>query len=129
MNLKIFLPTEIFMEQKVLKIKAEAINGSFCLLPRHIDFSAVLVPGIFIFEPQLGEENFLAMDEGFLVKCGHDVLISTRNVVGGKKLGELEHHVEEEFEKLNEQEKKFRSVLSKLEADFVRRFLSWSSTG
>ncbi|HBE49542.1 MAG TPA: F0F1 ATP synthase subunit epsilon, partial [Cyanobacteria bacterium UBA11369] len=49
MKLKVLLPTKILLEEEVSKITAEAANGSFCLLPRHIDFVTALVPGILIF--------------------------------------------------------------------------------
>ncbi len=49
MKLKILLPTEIMLDEEVTKVTAEAGNGSFCLLPRHIDFVAALVPGLLSF--------------------------------------------------------------------------------
>jgi F-type H+-transporting ATPase subunit epsilon len=49
MNLKVLLPTEILIEREVTKIVAEAENGFFCILPRHVDFAAALVPGILAF--------------------------------------------------------------------------------
>jgi F-type H+-transporting ATPase subunit epsilon len=67
MKLKVLLPTEILVDQEVTKVIAEAENGSFCLLPRHIDFVAALPPGILIFESAEGHEEFIAVDEGTLV--------------------------------------------------------------
>lgn len=121
MRLKVFLPTAILVDQEVAKVIAEAENGSFCILPRHIDFVAALVPGILSFESD--EEEFLAVDEGVLVKWGQDVMVSTRNAVRSKNLGLLKRTVKEEFRILDEREKKSRSILAKLEADFARRFL------
>ena len=107
---------------------AEAENGSFGILPKHIDFVAALAPGIFSFESD-DEEGFMAMDEGILVKCGAEVLVSTRKAVRGKNLGELKRTVEEEFGTLNERERKTRSILAKLEADFTKRFLKMRERG
>jgi F-type H+-transporting ATPase subunit epsilon len=81
MMLKILLPAEVMMKQEVKKIIAEAENGSFCLMPNHIDFVATLSPGIFTYEPINGGQELLAMDVGTLVKKGSDVLVSTRNAV------------------------------------------------
>jgi F-type H+-transporting ATPase subunit epsilon len=122
MRLKVFLPTKILIDKEVTKVVAEAENGSFGILPRHIDFVAALAPGIFSFESSEGEE-FMAIDEGILVKCASNVMVSTRNAVRSKNLGELKRTVEEEFGVLNERERKTRSILAKLEADFTRRFL------
>jgi len=103
-------------------VVAEAEDGSFGILPKHIDFVAALIPGIFSFEGKDGEV-LLAIDEGILVKCGSDVWVSTRKAVLGKSLGELKETVEHEFRSLDDQERKTRSILAKLEADFTKRFM------
>jgi F-type H+-transporting ATPase subunit epsilon len=123
MKLKVVLPTGTLIDQEVTKITAEAENGSFCLLPHHIDFVSALVPGLLSFENELGEEEFLAIDEGVLVKCGAEVMVSSRNAVRGAVLGELKRAVEQQFRVLDERENQARSVLAKLEADLVSRFV------
>ena len=117
------LPTQILVDEEVRKIVAEGENGFFGLLPRHIDFVSALVPGILLYESEEGEEAFIAIDEGILVKYGATVLVSTRNGVRGADLGDLKETVVRQFKTLDEQERKSRSVISKMEADFVRRFL------
>jgi len=121
--LKVLLPTKILINQQVSKVVAEAGNGSFCILPGHIDFVAELVPGILSFQFDKGKEEFLAVDEGILVKCGSEVLISTRNAMYGYELGQLKETVEKEFRTLDEREKKARSALAKIEAHFIKRFM------
>lgn len=123
MKLKVLLPTEILVDQEVTKVIAEAENGSFCLLPRHIDFVAALPPGILIFESAEGHEEFIAVDEGTLVKVGQEVLVSTRNAVRSSELGTLKQIVEQEFRVLDDREKMAHSASVKLEADLVRRFI------
>jgi F-type H+-transporting ATPase subunit epsilon len=123
MKLKVLLPTEILVDQEVTKVIAEAENGSFCLLPRHIDFVAALPPGILIFESAEGHEEFIAVDEGTLVKVGREVLVSTRNAVRSSELGTLKQIVEQEFRVLDDREKIAHSASAKLEADLVRRFI------
>lgn len=128
MRLRVFLPTKILIDQEVTKVVAEAENGSFGILPKHIDFVAALTPGILSFESG-GEEEFMAVDEGVLVKCASDVMVSTRKAVRSRNLGELKRTVEEEFGTLNERERKTRSILAKLEADFTERFLRMREQG
>lgn len=123
MKLKILLPTEILLDEEVIKVYAEAENGSFCLLPRHIDFVAALVPGLLSFVTGAGQETFLAVDEGILVKCGQEVFVSTNHAVRGTDLGDLKQTVEEKFRVLDEREKQTRYATAKLEANFVRRFI------
>ncbi|MGB6300223.1 MAG: F0F1 ATP synthase subunit epsilon [Rivularia sp. (in: cyanobacteria)] len=123
MHLKVLLPTEVLIDEAASKITAEAENGCFCLLPNHVDFVARLVPGLLFFESSKGEEVFLAVDEGILVKCGSEVLISVRNAVRGTDLETLKNTVEQEFNSLDEKEQMTRNALAKLEASFIRGFL------
>ncbi|MCB1947472.1 F0F1 ATP synthase subunit epsilon [Nitrosomonas sp.] len=122
MRLQVLLPTEILVDERATKIIAEAENGSFCLLPRHIDFVAALVPGILSFFPPDGGECFAAVDEGILVKCGHEVFVSTLNGVRGTDLNQLAALIDERFLDLDEHERKARTALARLEAGTLRGF-------
>ena len=123
MRLKVLLPTEVLIDHPVSKVIAEAENGCFCLLPHHIDFLTALTPGILLFESEAGAETFLAVDEGILVKCGAEVLVSTRNAVQGKDLAHLKQQVVQQFREVDEQERLTRSALAQLEASLARRFM------
>jgi F-type H+-transporting ATPase subunit epsilon len=123
MRLKVLLPTEILVDEPVKKVIAEAANGSFCLLPRHVDFVAALVPGLMSFVAANDREMFMAVNEGILVKCGRQVTVSTRSAVIGPDLGTLKQLIEEQFRIVDEREQMARSAVVKLEADFVRRFI------
>lgn len=123
LTLKVMLPTEVLLEEPVVKVIAEAKNGSFCLLPRHIDFTASLVPGILSFTDPDGEERYAALDNGILVKCGGEVLISAFNGVLGEDLTQLRQLVAERFVTLDEQQRTARSALARLEAGVVRQFM------
>ena len=123
MNLKILLPFRIFMEQKaVTRIVAETREGSFGLLPQRLDCVAALEAGILIYEQNGEDERYVALDEGVLVKCGPNVLVSAHNAVAGTDLRQLRESVVREFLTLDEQEQSLRSVMAKLESSFVRRF-------
>ena len=123
MMLKILLPAEVMLKQEVKKIVAEAENGSFCLMPNHIDFVATLAPGIFTYEPVGGGQELLAMDVGTLVKKGAEVLVSTRNAVRAPDLGKLKDVVVQQYDVLDEREKMVRSAAARLEASLIRRFV------
>ncbi len=129
MKLTVRLPTEVLLEEEVTRIKAEAENGWFGLLPKHIDFVTALVPGILIFQAQGKPEEFLAVDHGILVKCGADVSVSTRNAVRGTNVEQLRKDVETGFRERAELEKKARAFEAKLEADLVRRLLEAEKNG
>ena len=123
MNLKVLLPFKVYAEKTgVSRIVARTSGGSFGLLPRRLDCVAALVPGILVFETEAEGEVYMAVDEGVLVKSGQDVLVSVRNAIGGTDLSKLHEAVGQEFLNLNDQEKKVRSVLARLESGFIRRF-------
>jgi F-type H+-transporting ATPase subunit epsilon len=122
-RLKVLLPTEVLVDRSVAKVTAEAENGSFMLLPRHIDFAAALVPGILSFVTEEEQTEFMAIDQGILVKQGPNVLVSTINAAQSADLTELKQTVQEQFEVLDEHEKKTRTALARLEASFIQHFM------
>ena len=123
MNLKILLPHQVFADLKGIKrIVAETFQGSFGILPHRLDCAAALAPGILIYETESGNVVYLAVDEGILVKAGEEVLVSVRNAVAGAELGNLHQTISQEYLKLDDHEKKVRSVMAKLELGFIRRF-------
>jgi F-type H+-transporting ATPase subunit epsilon len=122
MNLKILLPFEVFAEiSRVTRIVAESAEGSFALLPYRLDCVSSIVPGILLYEVEGGGESYLAVDEGILVKTGLEVAISVRNAIGGTDLTQLKKAVDREFTSMNTREQNVRSVMAKIESDFIRR--------
>ena len=127
-NLKILLPTSIFLEESVEKIRGEGLEGEFCLKPKHIDYATALSPGIFSYVSMTGKEHFLAVDHGILVKQGTDVMVATRRTVSGD-LGQLNKEVENMLFEREESEKQSRSAVARLEIGFIKRFLEFSHRG
>jgi F-type H+-transporting ATPase subunit epsilon len=124
-NLKIMLPFGVFADvPDVIRLVAEGRGGSFGLLPRRLDCTAALVPGILVYETEAGGEVFVAVDEGVLVKAGAEVLVSVRRALGGADLDALRDAVAKEFLTLDEHEQILRTVVAKLEAGFMRRVVS-----
>ena len=123
MDLRVLLPDKTVWQGKVKKIVGEAIDGSFCLLPAHIDFVTILTSGIFYTVTEDNKDTYLAVNEGILIKIGSEVTVTTRNAVPGEDLNNLKKQVAQDFQKINEQDRHARNILQKLEADFVRRFL------
>jgi F-type H+-transporting ATPase subunit epsilon len=120
MNLNIQTPAESFIFLNVIKIIAEGEKGYFCLLPHHIDFVASIKAGILRFDEPDVEPAYFAVDEGILVKKGDEVYVSVRNAFTGTNLTSLRELVEESYENIEEDEKKTRSIIAKLESDMTR---------
>lgn len=123
MRIRVSVPTRIVLEDEASKVVAEAAEGSIGILPRHIDYVAVLVPGILLYDTPEGTEECLAVDRGLLVKQGSRVDVSVRDAVVGDDLGDLRRAVRIRFQTLDERERAARTALAELEARFIRQFL------
>ena len=124
MKLKVFLPTEIFIDIDVVKVVGESPSGSFAILPRHVDIATALVPGIFTYFPSGSQELLIAVNGGILVKQGETLALATRMAVTGE-LGSLKSAVEKFVNEVDEKERKARTAVAKMEADLVRRFVEF----
>ncbi len=129
MNLKILLPSQVLLEEKVSKVVAEGAEGYFGILPGHIDFTTALVPGLLLISTVKGQEELLAIDQGILVKKGSEVWISTRNAIRNADLGQAKTLIENQFKTLDDRERMARSATAKLEADIIRRFMELKQHG
>jgi len=124
MHLQILLPTEVLVDTQVVKVVAEAENGSFCLLPRHVSFVTALAPGILTWTDSAGTTGYAGVADGALVKRGSEVMVSVAYAVRGEVPGQLRDSVREYFDTIDERERQAMSAVARLEADFVRRFLA-----
>jgi F-type H+-transporting ATPase subunit epsilon len=119
----VLLPFRVFADKReVSRIVAETLEGSFGLLPHRLDCVAALSPGILTYETPGDGEVFVAVDQGALIKIGDKVLVSVRRALSGTDLGQLRDAVQNEFLGLDEQAKRVRILMDKLESRFVSRF-------
>jgi F-type H+-transporting ATPase subunit epsilon len=110
---------------QVSRIVAQTEAGSFGLLPHRLDCVAALVPGILVYETRADGEVCIAVDEGVLIKVGQEVVVSVRRAMRGADLGQLREAVEREFMVIDEHERDVRSVMTKLETSFLRRYANF----
>lgn len=123
MQFSVVLPDAVLLAMQATKIVAEGTNGSFALLPRHLDWVAPIVPGLILVTDSADRETIIGADEGTLVKCGQHVTVATRRAVVGDDLAALRKTIERRFKALDEHESSARSALARLEAGIVRRFI------
>jgi len=122
MQVTLRLPTRTLFSGTATQLFAVAQNGSFGILPNHIDFVTALVPSVLTLQTPEGEELVFGIDEGLFVKKGHVVDIAVRRGVMGDDLDTLRETVRETFVDMDEDERMARSALSRLEANMVRSF-------
>ena len=122
MKIRVVTPTLVVLKESVLKITAVSMDGSFTLLPRHVDVIAALKPGIIAYTRENGEEAYVAVHEGLLVKQREDVNVSTFNAVQSDDLGEMQQIFDAEMSSLDEVQRKSRSALAMLEGGIVKKF-------
>lgn len=122
MRLVIALPNRIEVDAPVVKVGAEGRHGTFTLLPHHLDYVALLEPGILVYlaEDDAEDERYVAVDGGVLTKVGDEVLVSTRAAVAGDRLEELERTVVRSFRLLDERERSTRAALARIESHLLR---------
>ncbi|WP_340678610.1 F0F1 ATP synthase subunit epsilon [Paraglaciecola sp.] len=129
MHLKVLLPFQILIDNtEVSHIVAETSEGAYGFLPHRLDCVTALLPGILTFFNQQQGEVFVAVDEGILVKTGTDVLVSVRSAMIGNDLTQLRATVEKDFLALDEEAVQVRSIMAKLESNFLNRFVSFQQT-
>ncbi len=123
MRLQVFVPTRTLLDCSAAKIVAQAANGAFGLLPRHVDFVTALVPGILSWVDPDGVEHWVGTDEGILVKQARDVHVTTRQAIASDDLATLRQRLREEILMPDEQDRAARTALSRLEAGMIRRLM------
>lgn len=128
MNFKTLLPFGVLLDETdVLRIVVETTEGLFGILPHRLDCAATLVPGILTYETVSGDEVFVAVDEGTLVKTGPNVLVSVRRAFIGSDLNELKNRIKTEFLEMDDHERDVRQVMAKLEVGILKRFAAFKN--
>lgn len=128
MRVRVLAPTRSVVDAVTDRVVVESTEGSFCMRQRHLDLVAVLVPGILTVTDGAGEETFVAVDGGTVVKCGDAVTVATPRAVVGP-LDRLRQTVDEDFRQLDDRERAARAALARLEADVLHGTLRLDEGG
>lgn len=128
MIIEIMLPYKTVIERTVTKITALTEDGVYQILPKHIDVSLILVPGVLVvcIDPEAKKELYFAVGDGFLIKKGSRVYISSLQVIQGESLETLASTVKKDLQVFDEKEQRAKQALTRLESDTVKRFVDLS---
>ena len=92
LNLRIYTPNKLLIDETIKKITVYGNEGSFTILPKHIDYVSSFDDCILYFTKDNDEIVFVGVNQGILVKSGREIQISTFNAVeGGNSLQELKN--------------------------------------
>jgi F-type H+-transporting ATPase subunit epsilon len=120
MRLEVVTPGGLTTFEDVAYVALQTPAGAFGVRQRRLDFVAPLAPGILAYRTTQGAERFLATDEGVVVKAGEVVRIAVRRAAGDVPLAELRETVAREFLVLDEEERRLREALARVESRFFR---------
>jgi F-type H+-transporting ATPase subunit epsilon len=123
MSLLVVTPGTVVVDDTAKKVTTHAVNGSFTLLPRHIDFVATLVPGLLSYLGSDGVERLVAIDGGVLVKQGASVRVASDEAVAGDDVLALQRALRASYAEYRETERRARTAIAHLETDALRRLM------
>lgn len=124
MEVALHIPSSTLFKGSVLRINAVSSQGGFGILPNHVDFLTTLAPSVLVLTLSDSVERFFGIDEGLLVKQGHQVNMVVRRAVESQDLDSLTGTVSSSFIDMEDDERIARTALSRLEANMVRRFVT-----
>ena len=125
MRLVITLPNRVELSAAIDAVRAEGVHGTFAMLPRHLDFVVLLVPGILTCRLESGGRRHVAVDGGVLVKVGDEVRVATETAVSGERLEELERTVVEDFRRRDRRDRDTRAALARIESHLIQESLEF----
>ncbi len=120
MMFKVFSPTGILLDTKILKVDFEAIDGFFTLLPKHVDFVSALKPGILSYTTMDKKTRYMACNQGILVKRGDEVHLSTKLGILDDNLEQLKKTIEVDFKEMEEMRKESNKAMARLELGLTK---------
>lgn len=119
LNLRIYTPDKLFIDETITKITVYGKEGCFTILPKHIDYVSSFDDCILYFEKENKDVVFIGVNQGILVKSGREIQISTFNAInGGSSLDELKNILRINIYK--DFDKKFKNSLNNIEKDLFK---------
>lgn len=116
-----FTPNHQIVKEKISKLVGEGMEGSFGVLPKHVDFVTKIIASILSFTDEEGE-GYLAIDEGIMVKIGEEVRLSAREALESRNLEELQEQMIRQFQQSQEEDQRASMELTRLEFGIIKSF-------
>jgi F-type H+-transporting ATPase subunit epsilon len=129
MRFMIMTPDKMVDELEISRLSAEGEEGSFVILPGHIDLLSILKRSIVTIQDEDEAIRVYAADGGFLTKEGDTLRVSSPFVVKGEKAVSedpeegLAAVIEKSLKKLERESTHLQTGSFRLETDIVRRMV------
>lgn len=115
MNLKIYSPIEMFLDEDVKKLTFKGKEGVTTILPNHIDYVSSFETNIMSYVDKDGNKKFMALNNGVLVKYANKVRLTAYKAILGDSLEELKKKINQATETEGNIEKEISKNLKQLE--------------
>ncbi len=114
-DLKIYSPIEILLDEEVQKLTFQGKEGYLTILPNHIDYVSSFESNIMSYIDRHNNQRFIALNNGILVKYSNKVRLTAYKAIIGNSLKDLKTKINEVVEKENDIEKEINKNLKQLE--------------
>lgn len=122
MELCVYSPLGILLEQDILSVTLETLDGYYTLLPKHVDFAAVLTSGIVSYKTVDEKEKYLACHQGIAIKKASRVTLTVQGGILADSLPELQQQIAFEAKQNEQQRKELNTAMARLELGVIRGF-------
>ena len=119
LELEIFAPDRLVVEDRVASLQAADASGRFGILTGHEDFLTILVPCMVRYRPESGAERFAAVDGGVLLLERGRIAIATRDAVVADRIEQVADAAAAMLEARREKERAARSGFAELESTLL----------
>ena len=123
MNLKVYTPTELVLEEQIVSFTFTERTGSVCLKPNHIDYISSFTLSTMVFVNINNEKKIIVANNGILIKCGRDLKLSSYVLEIGSDLENLKLDLEKKVDSEMEMRKQLQKSLKNLEYHMFKRIM------
>lgn len=113
-------PSGLLVDQDVLSICAEDLDGFFGIRPGRADVMAVLPPGLLVFR-DMSSETFVALSGGLLSMQRGVCRVAARDAVASRNLADIASVLEAHLTRRRKRRAMLRDVLDDLATEAIRR--------
>ncbi len=114
-DLKIYSPIEIILDEEVKQLTFEGKEGYLTILPNHIDYVSSFDTNIMYYIKNNGDKKFIALNNGILLKYSNKVRLTAYKAILGDNIKDLKNKINQAIDIEDNIEKEINKNLKQLE--------------